>query len=127
MIFTQNISTKTGWRIIKEFTLSVSYVDKSGKKVNYITPVIGFNPIKDLASRNCYIYIYNDEVYVSDFDVNYDNNYSLWSNETEEVKNMQEKNKNFKEDYFYTYTLPSIIIFIILIIISLVIGIICNI
>ena len=129
MIFIQNFSIVPGWHIIKEFTLIISYVDKSGKKVNYNTPAIGFNPIKYLATRNCNVYLYNDELYVSDFDVNYNRNYSLWSNDSDEIKHMQEKNQKFKSELFNSILLPCIIIFtifIVMIIIPLIIGIISK-
>lgn len=86
------------WYTKKEFTLNVSYTNKNGEKEVYTTPILGFNPIKDLASRNCNIYKYENELYVTDFEMNNTDEYLVWSKESKEVQNMLESDSIVKKE-----------------------------
>ena len=56
----------------------VSYIDPIyGKKI-YKTPIINFNVIKDLGSRKCKVYFFDNEVYVSDFIRRMPNDSYVW-------------------------------------------------
>ena len=106
------------------FTLNISY-DIDGSKKTYTTPILGFNPIKDLASRNCNVYIYNNEIYVTDFEKNNDGTYHIWPQDSKEVQDVIEKDKNVKAQYKGLLKL-CIIIVILLVIISFVISLLVN-
>ena len=106
------------WKIAKDFTLNVSYITEEGVKEHYVTPILGFNPITDIASRKCNIYLYKGEMYVTDFEINNDKNISLWSEDSEEVQDYLEKNKNIKKEV-HSYIRFGLIILILYIIILL--------
>ena len=114
----------SNWRVRKDFTLNISY-DIDGSKKTYTTPILGFNPIKDLASRNCNVYIYNNEIYVTDFEKNNDGTYHIWPQDSKEVQDVIEKDKNVKAQYKGLLKL-CIIIVILLVIISFVISLLVN-
>ena len=53
---------------IHKYKLLIEYTNPSTKeKAVFETPILSFNPIYSLASRDCSVYIYNDIVYATDF------------------------------------------------------------
>ena len=114
------------WKIVKEFTLDISYIDKDGKKQIFKTPVVNFNSVSDLASRNCNVYVLDNEIYVTDFEKNTGQAYSLWSNDSEEVQDIIKKDAEVQKEKNAIMKF-SLIIVGILILISVILGILSSI
>ena len=86
------------FRKIKYFQLHVSYIHpETNQKEEYITPPIDFSPLKDLGSRNCTVYIFNSDRYVTDF-VKNENHQKIWDDNDLSVIQMQENIRKFKEE-----------------------------
>ncbi len=76
-----------------KFTLNIKY----GKNSVYKTPELGFNPIRDLGSRECSIYVFNNEVYATDFvKRKFSENY-LWDENDESILNYKKRRKEYFE------------------------------
>ena len=58
-----NIYVDTTTKEYFAYTLNISYGDNSIFK----TPIVAFNPINDLGSKECDIYVYNSQVYATGF------------------------------------------------------------
>lgn len=77
-----------GRQIHIEYFLIIKYFNPfTNQEMLYKTPRINFNPIEDLGSRNCSVYIYNNEIYVSDFVNRLPNQNRIWSEEIIKSKN----------------------------------------
>lgn len=83
------------------------------QEVLYKTPRIGFNPIDDLGDRRCSVYIYGNDIYVSDFVARLENQNRIWSEEIVKTKNV---NKLLSESIpkFMKIILVFIIIFLLI-------------
>lgn len=52
----------------KKYYLLIKYKDPNTKKeVEFTTPELNFNPYSQLASQECSVYVYEDNIYVTDF------------------------------------------------------------
>ncbi len=85
----------------KNFYLIVSYIDSLTREKKIIqTPPINFNPLQKLKSRVCSVYIYQDEVYVTDFEKRNKNDKILWTNDMPAVIKYHELKRVYKNDIF---------------------------
>lgn len=93
--------------------LVVSYIDPIyGKKI-YKTPIINFNVIKDLGSRKCKVYFFDNEVYVSDFIRRMPNDSYVWDDDI--IKNCDPKKILLENELFLLGSLGKTFLFIILV------------
>ena len=101
-------------RIIEEYCLIISYIDPFNNiEKEFITPSVIFNPIKDLKSKECDVYIYKEKVYVTNYDVNTNNEQIIWKEDELKQYNSQIKNDNKMILIFEIIFLPiTLIIFI---------------
>ena len=83
------------------YTLNIRY----GKNSILKTPEISFNPVRDLGSRECAIYVLNNEVYATDFIRRGFSEKIIWEEDNESV--LYEKRE--KEKYFEKYKIGIII------------------
>ena len=83
------------------YTLNISY----GKNSILKTPEISFNPVRDLGSRECAIYVLNNEAYATDFVRRGFSERIIWEEDDESV--LYEKKE--KEDYFEKYKISLLI------------------
>lgn len=91
--------------------LVVSYIDPIyGKKI-YKTPIINFNVIKDLGSRKCKVYFFDNEVYVSDFIRRMPNDSYVWDDDI--IKNCDPKKILLENEFFLLESLGKTFLFII--------------
>lgn len=61
------------------YKLTISYINpNTNKNCIYITPILNFNPIKDLGNKICSVYIYEDQVYVTEFMKREKNQENIW-------------------------------------------------
>lgn len=91
--------------------LVVSYIDPIyGKKI-YKTPIINFNVIKDLGSRKCKVYFFDNEVYVSDFIRRMPNDSYVWDDDI--IKNCDPKKILLENELFLLGSLGKTFLFII--------------
>ena len=79
--------------IHETYCLIISYKDPSTNiEKEFTTPYVNFNPLTDLASKKCSVFINKDKVYATDFIVDpTTNNSNIWSNEE-----LSEYNKQLK-------------------------------
>lgn len=91
--------------------LVVSYIDPIyGKKI-YKTPIINFNVIKDLGSRKCKVYFFDNQVYVSDFIRRMPNDSYVWDDDI--IKNCDPKKILLENELFLLGSLGKTFLFII--------------
>ena len=60
------INSGAGGDFYTSYGLIIEYLD-NGQVIKYKTPSLNFNPKRTLGSNKCSIYLYNDEVYATDF------------------------------------------------------------
>lgn len=107
--WTERIRKKRRVRCI----LIVSYIDPIyGKKI-YKTPIINFNVIKDLGSRRCKVYFFDNDVYVSDFIRRMPNDSYVWDDDI--VKNCDPNKILLENELFVLGALGKTFLFIILV------------
>ncbi len=91
---------------IHKYKLLIEYTNPSTKeKVVFETPILGFNPIHILASRDCSVYVYNDIEYATDFIPVKDGEKSIFFQEDDELYQQAMKvQKNVKRAFaFYSF------------------------
>lgn len=105
------------------YRLLVKYIDpKTNEEKNFLTPNINFDPIVELGSFNCSVYIYNNDIYVGDIHKQSSLQTSIWSEEY--VQNLASKQLIKKENIRQFKWLGLVIL--ILFVISLILEIILN-
>ena len=80
-----------------KYTLNIKY----GKNSIYKTPELNFNPIRDLGSRECSIYVFNNEVYATDFIKRKFNEKCIWDDYDESILNY----KKIRKEYYQSHKL----------------------
>lgn len=94
--YISKVEYKVRYKTLRYY-LYVEYTDyNTGEKRVYKTPTLNFNPIEMLGSKQCGVYIYKKNVFVSDF-VKNENEESIWSDE--ELNHLDEANLN--KNYFF--------------------------
>ena len=88
------------------YTLNIRYRKNSILK----TPEISFNPISDLGSRECSIYVLNNEVYATDFKRRKYGEKIIWEDDDESVLYEKRKKKEYFEKYKTGIIISSIFI-----------------
>lgn len=74
-----------------KYTLLVEYKDPYTQQLkSYETPHIGFS-INDLGSRECSVYVYNDDIYVTEFVLVEDGEKSIWVKENPFLEELQKE------------------------------------
>ena len=88
-----NIYVDTTTKEYFAYTLNISYGDNSIFK----TPIVAFNPINDLGSKECDIYVYNSQVYATGFKKRKVGENIIWDENDESVRKATRRKKLYFE------------------------------
>ena len=75
------------------FTLNIRY----GANALFKTPIVDFNPMRDLGSKECDIYVYNSQVYATGFRKRKIGENIIWDENDESVRKTRRRKKLYFE------------------------------
>jgi hypothetical protein len=82
-------------RNIEVFYLIISYIDpKTNKEKEFKTPLVNFNPVNDLGSKKCSVWINKNKIYATDFVIGKNIGKNIWDRNDPSIIKYQKQRIN---------------------------------